>query len=834
MNLTFHILKKDIRRLRVFLGFWLLTVISSAVVNGLNATTSAGDFALQYAGEIGHVLIQLCLYILMIIAVPLLMHSEPLVGTTAFWQTRPLNRWDVLKSKLLFAGIFFVLMPVLVNVLLLALCRVPMTGIFASIPETALTWTGSVLLFMTLAALTRNVGFYVLVTAGYFIASIALMAGVTIFRLFSGTVLNVGNVSAGITDTRALLSGLVSVALCSTILFLQFKTKKLRYAYGMLVALLLLSFWVGTFSEISFFSEPKGTLRSGEIEKIELVLDRGDRMHVRDSFSLRKGATSKKDVAGGLLATGLSNGVYATVVRIEANCVFEDGMYIESTPGQTRYNSSQDQRKYDALAVAVAPLSLIPEGHLYVPDEILFQILENDYLKYREKEGIYTANVALNLFRFVPVVCLPLKVGAHHKEGFSVFTVESVLKKTEGCDVVLREQKAGFLFLRDRTPTDGDRHLYLLVNRKSNEAFVPKVDQRSRFGSGGESFAAKRYPLRFTSAEKGPFITPITEEWLADAELMIVERKWLGKTVQTLKDESFTFGRSGNHSGIVKGKTAKDNMEKLSALKLSPNASRAEVKDYIRKIHEISSDQSRSSWDDPQVGMLAAVGPENLDLLLEGAERHDSYSVQAIKRIAGEEHKELILKYLSVLPRLAGVVVNFGWQEDARDILLAGLQTDGYLPSEWVSVVAGFEDPETYSALIGYFVNGRSRAQTYRIIKNLPGIELNGAVPKVWAKTKYSSNAYECRSMIPVAMEHGILDALGAAGKLLLGNEDNSERYQEKARTAIQRHVGEFETDGAFVAWLNANKGTIRFDPETKMFSGTQLPAPQPEAPSAE
>jgi len=818
MNLTFHILKKDIRRLRVVLGFWLLTVISSAVVNGLNATTSAGDFALQYAGEIGHVLIQLCLYILMVIAVPLLMHSEPLVGTTAFWQTRPLNRWDVLKSKLLFAGIFFVLMPVLVHVLLLALCRVPMIGIFASIPETALTWTGAVFLFMTLAALTRNVGFYVLVTVGYFIASIALMAGVTIFRLFSGTVFNVGNVSAGITDTRALLSGWVSVALCSTILFLQFKTKKLRYAYGMLVALLLLSFWVGTFSEISFFSEPKGTLRSGEIEKIELVLDRGDRMHVRDSFSLRKGATSKKDVAGTLLATGLSNGVYATVVRIEACYALDDGTRIESTPRQIGYNSSQDQRKHDALTVAAAPLGLIPAGHLYVPTEVLLQIPEEDYLKYRETEGAYTADVTLNLFTFSPVASLPLEVGARHREGFSVFTVESVLKKTEGCDVVLRKQKADFLFLRDRTPTDGDRHLYLLVNRKSNEAFVPKVDQRSRLGSGGGSFAAKRYPLRFTSAEKKPFITPITEEWLADAELMIVERKWLGKTVQTLKDESFTFGRSGTHSGIVKGKTAKDNLEKLSALKLLPDASRAEVKNYILKIHKISSDQSSSSWRDPQVDLLAAVGSKNLDLLLEGAERHDSYSVQAIRRIAGEEHKELVLKYLTALPELVGVVVKLGWQEDAKDTLVEGLQTDGYLPGEWVSAVAGFEDSGTYPALVGYFVNGRNKAQTYRIIKTLPGMNLDAVVPKAWARVKYSSNAYECRSMIPVAMEHGIFESLEFAAKALLDDPNIQEHNREQIRKAAHRHVGTFASDETFLNWLKVNEGAIRFNSETKMF----------------
>ena len=143
MSLVMHIFKKDIRRLRVFLFIWIPVVMLAATANVVGPST--GNFFLQSIQELIIMFTGFLQFIMMALIVPFLIHSEPLTGTTAFWLTRPLKKTDIMKSKLLFAGTFFVLIPTLINILYLVACQVPATFIFPMMLEYLLQYLGNLL-----------------------------------------------------------------------------------------------------------------------------------------------------------------------------------------------------------------------------------------------------------------------------------------------------------------------------------------------------------------------------------------------------------------------------------------------------------------------------------------------------------------------------------------------------------------------------------------------------------------------------------------------------------------------------------------------------------------
>ena len=115
MNLTWHIVKKDLRALRWPLLLWVLVIVTKLGIGVamLTADGTEGDlwfrqmdaFAKLMAGIEG-----VCF-----VFMAALIHADPLVGTTAFWMTRPISGSRLLRAKLLSIGLVFWVLPVLVS-----------------------------------------------------------------------------------------------------------------------------------------------------------------------------------------------------------------------------------------------------------------------------------------------------------------------------------------------------------------------------------------------------------------------------------------------------------------------------------------------------------------------------------------------------------------------------------------------------------------------------------------------------------------------------------------------------------------------------------------------
>ncbi len=249
------------------------------------------------------------------------------------------------------------------------------------------------------------------------------------------------------------------------------------------------------------------------------------------------------------------------------------------------------------------------------------------------------------------------------------------------------------------------------------------------------------------------------------------------------------------------------------------NPTRENLKIYVYSIIEATADQNTFSSDDPQIRLLEKVGEENIDILINAASdlhRYNYYLNEAINHLASDKSKDLILAALPQNPELIKTVVNYGWELEVKELLVERLRdSSSYLPDEWIKAVAGFQDPSTYENLIYHFINAHNRYRTYKIIKDLPGINLNEAVIKAWEKAKYNGD-WERVTMAGVAIKYGRKDAL----EILIMNVDSSkfDYYRQDLDQSLIQHTELAGTIPEIKKWYNENKDNLYFDEQARKF----------------
>ena len=261
------------------------------------------------------------------------------------------------------------------------------------------------------------------------------------------------------------------------------------------------------------------------------------------------------------------------------------------------------------------------------------------------------------------------------------------------------------------------------------------------------------------------------------------------------------------------------NLEALRKIKLPENPTKEQARQYVWEILAISERQNSFSSTDPQRVMLARVGPENVDILVDalaGGPASDMYIMAAVNRLAREEHKQIVLDALPFTHGLAEVVLRKGWAEDARETLLAELRTGPtHLPREWIQAVCSLRDPTTYPDMLKFFVWGDNRWETYRTIRLLPGIDLDKAVADAWAAAGMNDDQpWETQALAAIAIRHGIVEALEFA---LEGPADDG-YWDREMRRAVQRHTEARGTQEQVRQWFRENRGNLVWDAEARVF----------------
>ena len=238
MNLTWHIVKKDLRALRWPLLVWVALIAAKLSIGIVILTIDgAGDGKLfETLDALSKLLAGLeCFGVVLVAA---LVQEDMLVGTTAFWRTRPISGGRLLAAKLLGLFVIFGVLPVLVTLPWWIGCHLPPAEIAGAAAETVVLHLLVVLLGLLWAVITDGLGRFLLWLLA-FVVSIPLLAAII------GSFLNRRNavISADVATTRfVVVAGLLLLGII-VIVTHQFLTRRIWRSVSMIgamIALLLL------------------------------------------------------------------------------------------------------------------------------------------------------------------------------------------------------------------------------------------------------------------------------------------------------------------------------------------------------------------------------------------------------------------------------------------------------------------------------------------------------------------------------------------------------------------------------------------------------------------
>lgn len=139
MNLVLHLVRWDLRRFQILLPLWLLLVAASAVLEGGWPALAVAMTARQTVGITGN-LLAVAEVLFSIVLVALVVQEHPLVGTSAFWMTRPIPPRKLLAAKLILLGGAVIAAPVIAEIVLMVAYEVPAAQIAGVAAQTSVFW----------------------------------------------------------------------------------------------------------------------------------------------------------------------------------------------------------------------------------------------------------------------------------------------------------------------------------------------------------------------------------------------------------------------------------------------------------------------------------------------------------------------------------------------------------------------------------------------------------------------------------------------------------------------------------------------------------------------
>ena len=834
MHLVIHQFKKDLRRVRLPLAVWLAFVALQFVLAGW--TVKPGDQVMQYLHTILGFVLPVINGLLVMVLVPLVFHQEPLVGTTAFWLTRPLPRRTMMAAKGLFLALL-ILLPLLAQTVMLAVNGVTPHDVALAALQILLSQLAWVLAVAALAALTAGFGRFAVVGIVSFIAWYLLGMAVTWLRLFKDPLS--ASAFSELTASRGAIGSGLMIAFGAAVVVHQYQTRRTRRSVALAVAGIALVFATQQFWPWNVLPQPPTAARGTVPDTTQMTFALGRNLWAGDSPDIR-GGTPTKVVSNSLVVDHAPPELVITIRKIDATLKTAAGQPLRIESQQTQnFNNFPPPR---AIEAALGDVTLLNPGMTHGPFLQLFRIDAATFNAHASEPLAFSAEVTVTASKCVVTGELPLAKGARLRKGSAGLVITDVLKQPLGVDVTLREKKVRLLFAAGDDPLEtfglrSPKVIYVLLNRKRREAVQAKQNLNFLSMMSRDILVSQPLNLSFgpdsQHGTQDDQVFPLPADWLADAVLVRLEiAPGIEVTKPLASDHLRMDGKSPQTAAAREPETTLESLEKIT---LPADPTREQVAAYIDAIVEASHHQRTFHDSDPQIEMLTRIGASNTDLLIEKARTsHNWYLLRAIVKLAGEEEKGRILGLLPENPDLIEVVTARHWEADAKDILVTGLAQDGFgMKRQWFKAVSSLKDPSTYGALRDYFI-AHPDGYLYSLLQPLPGFDLAGALDGGWPKAA-SARPFRAFDLLPDAASAGKADALAMAGKILKGelHKENAFALQEARRVFAQATTAPGKTDEEFVAWYDANKDRLVYDPAAKKFTSSSTPVPSSAETSA-
>ena len=551
MNQTGHILRKDLKRLRWALLAWTLVVAGRVVFTVVEPSIAFGGLDIIVANLSG--LLTLLDILLLALIVSWLVHADPPVGADAFWLTRPIDRSALTTAKLTLAGLFLLLVPFIGHALTMTVMGATVGDVVGAAPTFVLSQVLWVVLLLALATVTPSLTRFALAIAAA-MAAIALGVGFSVSLLM----LREPDVSS---YSDSLLSdptaGIVSVVVLSAamtgVVVFQYRKRWTSRAVllataGFVVSLIVSATWPWHFAA-PIEPDPGAWARSASVTA---AIDSDVAPQISDEFTLRRMATPRKQIAVPLHLTDVPAGYSVRSTGVRASLALPAGTTLHS-----EQNIMTSARRSDRRPDRTERLQTALGGRVWSPDEggyeqwpVVLTVTDPQYDRYRRNGGRLELLIDFRLNRTTAIGTLPLVSGAALRHGATRFDVVRVVRRPDGCMVLLR----WFIVRKFLAPEAPAYHEFVLRNRLSGDAFVGdtrtsphealSISNFSIGHSSDEDFfvqtVAITYPAR-TSSSADP--TRIDGAWLSEAELVVVESAYAGHVTRMLTVDGFRMNR---------------------------------------------------------------------------------------------------------------------------------------------------------------------------------------------------------------------------------------------------------------------------------------------------
>jgi hypothetical protein len=695
----------------------------------------------------------------------------------------------------------------------------------------------------TLAVLTPNFARFAIVGAIVLIAFYLVMFAVQMVLLVRNPQSYVSTL-ASLEASRGLVGSLLMMSFGCGVVLVQYLTRRFRLAITLAVASVMLSM-------LAQYVWPWDFL----MPSVDLVQDTGFKadsigaalippIQANDQATLR-GGTPLKQVQGNIDFKNNPKGYIIQIGAIDSHLKTADGQNIalqtSNQQASVAYSGIIDP---DAVEFGLGGVPILNMDTSYPFSPPLFDVDAGTYERYASTPLDFSASLDCTAYKYVVVTELPLTKGARFDRGSEHLVVTDVLDQPNGVDLILRQRKVHLLFAPKGQDTNAYQQqsqnsvIYVLLNKARRQAVIQKRNTSFDFSITNEGIL-RNAPLRISFGpddnNSRSWLAPqLDKAWLADAVLVRLDLTQVAKFTRTLAISGFRLDGKFNMPGYRDQPHVVD-IDDLDKITLPHDATREQVRSYITDILVASRRLDDANEHDPQVGMLEKVGSQNVDLLIQMArDNHNYYLNHAVNTLAQPDHKDMIIEALATNHDLIDTIVDHGWQSDAKATLLAVMAqskpNSGYYSSNWVIAVASLKDPTTYDSLKSYYIEDPNE-DVFKALQPLPNFDMAGTVHAAWIKLR-TNQAWRTRQVLLPAAQYGEPDAIEVAIKLLKRSDGYS---RQEARKALREYtVATGATDADLIAWYEANRANLVFDPQAGKFvvrSSATPPAPAKTGP---
>ena len=558
MTLVAHLVRSDARRFRLLLAAWVLIEIADTVFTGVQPLLPADPRTSTAIGLLA-MLLFFARWLGMIVIVALVVQTHPLVGSDAFWMTRPISPRALFASKVLLLSTTFLAIPALCEVVLMAAFRVRLAEVVLVGIQTVLFQSLWVAIVMALAAMTRNLARFVLVAGGVLVSLVLLMSvgiGVAVRNTLEGPQMHevTGRVVSGPAAGAAML--LLLIAAVVVPLVIQYATRSTRFsalAGVVAFAAACLIIWIWPWQGQAF---PVPAWASRESAPVLIAQSSTGEFRRDDRWGAWNPTEDWQTGYARLTLRGVEEGWLATVRLADATLQFAGGATL-TTAGNGQ-SSIIPLEPVDDLPNRVVMRQLLAVGRvagmtqgpwmtLGVPAIV---VSHADFKTYSVSSGIYRGRFLLDLDRLEIAATLPLQTGAEYVDRRHRITIEGIVPQAQAASIRVRQVIVSTMFHDDSlSPLS-----FFLRNRDADVAVqgssggmaaasmglsLPVLFGMSYAGSSTNGFSVTGDYLRFQAYTPQEEAVEITPDWLSRAELIVVRTVPGGSVERTVEIPEF-------------------------------------------------------------------------------------------------------------------------------------------------------------------------------------------------------------------------------------------------------------------------------------------------------